>query len=77
MDWRIWIAQDRVYPCRYVTSTKVAGTPQYTIDVRSWKTGAEVAAGKFTLQIPAGARKLNPGDLPDYDELPAIYAVKR
>ena len=79
VDWQIWIAQGpRPYPCRYViTSTKVAGTPQYTIDVRDWKTGAEVAPGKFSLQIPAGARKLNPGDLPDYDELPAIFAVKQ
>ena len=37
MDWQIWIAQgNRPYPCRYViTSTKVPGEPQYTIDVRA------------------------------------------
>ena len=36
VDWQIWIAQgDRPYPCRYViTSPKVKGSPQYTIDVR-------------------------------------------
>jgi len=79
VDWQIWIAQGpRPYPCRYViTSTKVAGSPQYTIDVRAWKTGAEVTADKFSVQIPAGAKKLNPNDLPDYDELPAAFAVKR
>jgi hypothetical protein len=79
VDWQIWIAQgQRPYPCRYViTSTKVAGSPQYTIDVRAWKTGAEVASASFSLQIPAGAKKLNPSDLPDYDELPAAFAVKR
>ena len=78
VDWQIWIAQgDRPYPCRYViTSKKVAGSPQYTIDVRAWKTGAEVASG-FSVEIPAGAKKLNPGDLPDFDELSGIYAVKR
>jgi hypothetical protein len=78
VDWQIWIAQgDRPYPCRYViTSKKVAGFPQYTIDVRAWKTGAEVASG-FSVEIPAGAKKLNPGDLPDFDELSGIYAVKR
>lgn len=78
VDWQIWIAQgDRPYPCRYViTSKKVAGFPQYTIDVRAWKTGAEVASG-FSAEIPAGAQKLNPGDLPDFDELSGIYAVKR
>jgi hypothetical protein len=79
VDWQIWIAQgQRPYPCRYViTSTKVAGSPQYTIDVRAWKTGAEVASASFSPQIPTGAKKLNPGDLPDYDELPAAFAAKQ
>jgi hypothetical protein len=77
VDWQIWIAQGRrPYPCRYViTSPQVSGSPQYTIDLRSWKTGREVAADRFTLDIPAGARKLNPGELKDYDELPAIFAI--
>jgi hypothetical protein len=79
VDWQIWIAQGaRPYPCRYViTSKKVAGSPQYTIDVRSWRTGAEVAADKFSLQIPAGAKKISPMDLPDFDELPSFFAIKR
>jgi hypothetical protein len=78
VDWQIWIAQgQRPYPCRYViTSSEVTGSPQYTIDVRTWKTGAEVAPDAFSLEIPAGARELKPGDLPDFDELPAIFAVK-
>ncbi len=79
VDWQIWIAQGaRPFPCRYmITSNKVAGSPQYTIDVRSWKTGGQVARDKFSLQIPKGARKLEPGDLPDFDELPGLFAVKR
>jgi len=78
VDWQIWIAQgSRPYPCRYViTSTKVAGSPQYTVDVRAWKTGTEVAPDPFQLQLPAGAKKVNPGDLPDFDELPKVFAVK-
>jgi hypothetical protein len=77
-DWQIWIAQGpRPYPCRYViTSTKVSGAPQYTLDVRAWKTGTEVASDAFKAQIPAGAKKANPGDLPDFDELPAVFAKK-
>ena len=49
VDWQIWIAQgSRPYPCRYViTSPQVEGSPQYTIDVRAWKTGAEVASDLF------------------------------
>jgi hypothetical protein len=79
VDWQIWIAQGaRPYPCRYViTSNKVTGSPQYTIDVRSWKTGGQVARDKFSLQIPKGAKKMDPSDLPDFDELPGFFAIKQ
>jgi hypothetical protein len=75
VDWQIWIAQgDRPYPCRYVvTSKKVTGWPQYTVDLRAWKTGAEVASDDFSFKVPAGAKQLKPGDLPDVDELPGIF----
>ncbi len=78
VDWQIWIAQgDRPYPCRYViTSTKVKGLPQYTIDVTAWKTGTDVPSN-FSAAIPAGAKKLSPGDVPDFNELSGIYAVTR
>lgn len=77
-DWQIWIAQgDRPYPCRYViTSTKVAGSPAYTIDVTDWKTGAEVAADNFSVVLPANAKQMSPGDLPDLDELAGIFKVQ-
>ena len=79
VDLQIWIAQgNRPYPCRYViTSPKVAGSPQYTIDVRTWKTGTEVAADNFSVQLPADAKKMSAKDLPDIDELPAIYAAHK
>jgi len=73
VDLQIWIAQgDRPYPCRYVvTSTEVRGWPSYTIDVRSWKTGSEVAADDFAFKIPEGAKEVTKvGDIPDLDELP-------
>jgi hypothetical protein len=78
VDWQIWIAQgDRPYPCRYViTSSEMAGAPQYTIEVRAWKTGHQVASDSFKEEIPAGAKKLSAGDLPDFDELPRIFAAK-
>jgi hypothetical protein len=78
-DWQIWIAQgSRPYPCRYtITSTKVPGGPQYSVDVHSWSTGADVVTDSFKLQIPANAKKMNPGDLPDFDELPRIFAEKK
>jgi hypothetical protein len=75
VDWQIWIAQgDRPYPCRYViTSKQVTGWPQYTIDLRAWKTGSEVASADFSFKVPTGAKQLEPGDLPDTDELPGIF----
>lgn len=79
VDWQMWIAQgDRPYPCRYViTSPKVAAAPQYTIDIRSLKTGGEVAADSFSLQLPKDAKKLAAEDVPNFDELPSIFALKK
>jgi hypothetical protein len=78
VDWQIWIAQGSVpRPCRYViTSPKVTGSPQYTIDINSWKTGAD-ATDRFNSSPPADARKLNPGELKDFDELPSVFAMKQ
>jgi len=79
VDWQIWIAQgSRPYPCRYViTSTQINGAPQYSVDVMRWKTGAEVASDRFTLNLPANAKKLKPEDLRNFDELPGIFAMKK
>jgi hypothetical protein len=37
--------------------------PQYTLDIRDWKTGSEVAADDFSFKAPEGAKKLDPGEL--------------
>ena len=77
VDWQIWIAQGaRPYPCRYViTSKKVTGWPQYTIDIWGWKAGTEVASDNFKLEIPAGAKQLMPGQIPDLAEIPHIFSI--
>ena len=79
VDWQMWIAQgDRPYPCRYViTSPQVVGAPQYVIDIRTWKTGSDVAADSFGLQLPKDAKKVAAEDVPDFDELPNIFALKK
>jgi hypothetical protein len=78
VDWQIWIAQGaRPYPCRYViTSPKVAGSPEYALDIRGWKAGSEVAPDSFTLQIPPNAKKLNPAEVPDLNDIPGIFSQK-
>jgi hypothetical protein len=78
VDWQIWIAQGaRPYPCRYViTSKKVTGGPQYTLDIWAWKAGAEVASDAFKLEIPAGAKKLTPAEVPELNEIPPHITAK-
>lgn len=78
VDWQIWIAQgSRPYPCRYmITSAKMTASPQYTIDVRSWKAGAAVASNTFKSRLLSGAKKLTAEDLPNFDELPDVFAVE-
>ena len=78
VDWQIWIAQGaRPYPCRYViTSKKVTGWPQYTLDIWAWKAGAEVASDGFKLEIPAGAKQLTTAQVPELNEIPALFSAK-
>lgn len=75
VDLQIWIAHgDAPHPCRYVvTTSKVAGSPQYTIDVSNWKTGSAVAGADFAFTPPAGATKMEPNQLADIDELPKNF----
>ena len=72
VDWQIWIAQgSKPYPCRYViTSKRIAGGPQYSIQIRDWKSGIEVASDDFSFKNATNAKKLDLKDLPDTDELP-------
>ena len=67
VDWQIWIAQgERPYPCRYViTSKKIANGPQYSIQIRDWKTGGEVGSDDFGFAAPANAEKIAPEDIKD------------
>ena len=75
VDWQIWIAQgDRPYPCRYVITSKfMKGEPQYSIQIRDWKSGAEVAATDFTFKNPTDAKKVDMKNLAD--ELPEHFKI--
>jgi hypothetical protein len=78
VDWQIWIAQGaRPYPCRYViTSKEVKGSPEYTLDIRAWKAGSDVVSDAFKLEIPPGAQKLTPEQIPDLNDIPGIFEAK-
>jgi hypothetical protein len=80
VDWQIWIAHgNRPYPCRYViTSKQVTDGPQYSIQIRNWKTGAEVVATDFNFKPPANARRIEMDELKklkDAGELPSHFAL--
>ncbi|WP_442202011.1 DUF2092 domain-containing protein [Rhizobium sp. RAF56] len=77
VDWQIWIAQgEQPYPCRYmVTAKKVDRAPQYSIQIRDWKTGTDVAADDFAFKNATGAKKADIAELKDIDELPAHFSV--
>ncbi len=77
VDWQIWIAQGaRPYPCRYVITSKLVDDgPQYSVQIRDWKTGNEVATDDFNFKNSTNANKMELKDL-DTDELPKIFAVR-
>ena len=80
VDWQIWIAQgSRPYPCRYDIATKVvAGSPGYSIQIRDWKTGSDVASGGFSFTPPADARQVDVADLAklkDMSDLPSNFRI--
>jgi hypothetical protein len=68
VDWQIWIAQgEQPYPCRYlITSSKSDQAPQFTVDIREFKTGGTM---DFAFTAPDGAKKLEVGQLKALREL--------
>jgi hypothetical protein len=78
VDFQIWIAQgERPVPYRYViTSKNISGGPQYTIQTRNWKTGAEVAAADFSFKNPTKADKVELKDLKGTGALPDHFIRK-
>ena len=77
VDWQIWIAQgDRPYPCRYTITTKdLPGSPQYTIQIRDWKTGDEVAATDFSFKNTTEAKKVDLKNLQGTGDLPEHFKI--
>jgi hypothetical protein len=71
-DWQLWVeVGDTPVPRKMViTSKTLNGAPQYTLRVKSWKTGVEPAEGAFSFTPPAGAEELGADALIEFDELP-------
>jgi len=71
-DWQLWVeVGKRPIPRKMViTSKTVNSAPQYTLRVKSWETGVNLAADAFKFDPPAGAKKIGPDALIELDELP-------
>ena len=71
-DWQLWVELgQRPIPRKMViTSKTINNAPQYTLRVKSWKTGVNPARDAFVFIPPAKAKKLKPEALVELDELP-------
>lgn len=77
VDWQIWIAEgDEPYPCRYVITSKgVAGSPQYSVQIRDWKAGGDVESQEFAFKTPTGANEVALEDLSGSEDLPQHFVI--
>jgi hypothetical protein len=71
-DWQLWMEVGAApIPRKLVISSKtINSAPQYTLRVKSWKTGIAPADDAFAFVPPAGASMLSPDALIELDELP-------
>ena len=56
----------------------VAGGPGYSIQIRDWKTGSDIASGGFSFTPPPGARRVDVADLAtlkDMSDLPSNFRI--
>jgi len=71
-DWQLWVevGANPIPRKMVVTSKTMNSAPQYTLQVKEWKTGVTTADDAFTFTPPAGASTLSPEALIELDELP-------
>jgi len=71
-DWQLWVeVGDRPFPRKLVVTSKtVNSAPQYTIRIKSWKTGEKYAGKLFTFEPTKGMTQLGADQLIGLDELP-------
>ena len=60
VDWQLWVREgDKPIPCRYViTSKRITGAPQYSLQIREWDNSPKDLQGKFDFVAPAGAKAI-------------------
>jgi hypothetical protein len=71
-DWQLWVevGENPIPRKMVITSKTLNNAPQYTLRVKSWKTGVQPPPDAFAFVPPTGAKKLSPDALIELDELP-------
>jgi len=71
-DWQLWLEVGKTPIPRklVITSKTLNNAPQYTLRIKSWKTGVTTKGEAFAFTPPADAKKLSPDALIGLDELP-------
>jgi hypothetical protein len=79
VDWEIWIrVGEPPIPCRYVVTSKlVAQSPEYAIQIADWKSGDEAPAESFVFDNTAGAKRVDAGELENFDDVQGPFAEGR
>lgn len=65
VDWQLWVTiGEKPLPLRYVVTTKkLTGAPEFTLQLRNWNTAPQINPAQFTFSPPAGAKKLDPASV--------------
>jgi hypothetical protein len=59
-----------------ITSKRVTGWLQYTLDIWARNAGTDITPDGFNLEIPADAKQSAPEQIPELNEIPAIFSAK-
>jgi hypothetical protein len=71
-DWQIWVRSGNMpVPCKLVITSKgVGGSPQYSLELKNFKTDVAFAQDAFSFKPPSGSEKVEFPKLPHLDEVP-------
>lgn len=72
-DWQIWIEDSpQALPCRFeITSKRVAGAPEYAVEISNWRTEPALPAETFVFTPPPESGKIDFMTMPQQErELP-------
>lgn len=71
-DWQLWVRAGKdPIPCKMViTSKTLAGAPQYTVEIRDWKSGQTIADATFKFNAEGAGSKVELKQLTALDEVP-------